>query len=151
MKIIIFTLIPVIILAILKNKGFLPDMVYYILLGIVAFIGAFFFWRRFASIIMRDNMNYQEYNWSFNPDAVDSGTSTTVENDPWESNVSFGTCVGDACCSDGLVYDTTQNKCVTGTESFITESMANTVLTKTQPGKFNKIDYDLRQPQPFNK
>ena len=103
MKIIIFTLIPVIILGFLNNKGILPNMIYNILLVIVAFIGAYFFWSRFASIITRDNMNYQEYEWYFDPNAAPKGSSSST--DPWLSGVNFGTCVGDACCSEGLTYD----------------------------------------------
>ena len=51
MKIIIFTLVPIIILAILNNKGILPEKIYYILLVIVSIIGSVFLWRRFSSII----------------------------------------------------------------------------------------------------
>jgi len=150
MKIIIFTLVPVIILALLNNKGILPNTIYYILLIIVSLIGAFFFWRRFASIIMRDNMNYQEYDWYFDPDAAPTSTSTTT-NDPWAGSLDLGTCVGDSCCSSGLTYDASMNQCVSssGTESFITESMVNNVLTKKQTGNY-KDSVNLRQPEPFN-
>lgn len=115
MKIIIFTLIPVIILALLNNKGILPNTVYYILLIIISFIGAYFFWRRFASIIMRDNMNYQEYNWYFNPKSTgSSSTSSTTSIDPWDNGLKWATCIGDACCSSGLTYDANVNQCVYG-------------------------------------
>ncbi len=94
---------------------------------------------------MRDNMNYQEYAWSFDPNLAPSGGATT-SNDPWLSNNSvgaLGTCIGQACCSANQVYDTTTNKCVDTTpskkESFET---INNVLTKQQPGKF-KTDYDM--------
>ena len=43
------------------------------------------------------------------------------------------------CCSDGQTYDSDLNQCIgdsTVTESFMTESMVNKVLTKTQPGKY---------------
>lgn len=113
MKIIICTLIPVILLAFLNNKGFLPNMVYHILVGIISLIGAYFFWMRFVSIMNRDNMNYQEYNWKFDPNAVPTSTSTTSSTeDPWLSQSNFGTCIGDACCSDGLIYDDALNKCI---------------------------------------
>lgn len=153
MKIVIFTLIPVIILALLNNKGFLPNTIYYILLVIVSLIGAIFFWYRFTSIIMRDNMNYQAYNWHFNPNAAPSGSSSI--NDPWSGGVDYGTCIGDACCSPGLTYDTSINQCVkpvsssTGKESFITDSIANQVLTQTQPGNYKQA-INLKQPEPFN-
>ena len=152
MKIIIFTLVPVIILAILNNKGILPNMVYYILIAIVSFIGGFYFWRRFASIIMRDNMNYQEYEFAFNPNSLPTDSSSS-SSDPWASDSNYGTCIGDTCCSPGLVYDIRLNQCVvmsssattessSTTESFV-ESMINDVLSKTQPGNY-KTSYDLK-------
>jgi hypothetical protein len=144
MKIIIFTLVPVIILAILNNKGILPSTPYYILLVIISIIGSIFFWYRFASIIMRDNMNYQEYNWYFNPNAT-TNTSTTVTSDPWLSLKMPGTCVGQYCCSDGLTYDTSLNQCVA--TSTVSESFVNNVLTKQQPGKY-KADVNLGSIQP---
>ena len=59
MKIVIFTLVPIIILIFLKNKGIIPNFVYTGLVVVIALIGVYFFWYRFASIISRDNMNYQ--------------------------------------------------------------------------------------------
>ena len=137
MKIIIFTLVPVIILAFLNNKGILPNTIYYILVIIVAVIGSYFFWTTFASTIMRDNMNYQEYDWYFDPNAAPSGSASST--DPWLSLNAHGTCIGQMCCSDGQTYDSDLNQCIgdsTVTESFMTESMVNKVLTKTQPGKY---------------
>ena len=159
MKIVIFTLIPVILFDFLNNKGILPNSIYYVLIGIVSLIGAIFFWRRFTSIITRDNMNYQEYNWYFDPNSAPTGSSSST--DPWASkNMTLGTCVGEYCCSEGQIYDASLNQCTnatsttntsttntsTTTESFITESMVNNVLTKTQPGKF-KTDYNLSNYQ----
>ena len=174
MKIIIFTIIPIILISIIFNAGFLPSMIYYILLVIISIIGAYFFWRRFASIIMRDNMNYQEYNWGFNPNNVSTdGSSDTT--DPWQSNANIGTCVGDYCCAADTAYDASLNQCVPspgapgnslssslqssgssfyqtvggqGPEGF--EGIVNNILTKTQPNKNGRTDIDLREPQPFN-
>jgi len=151
MKIIIFTLIPVIILTFMYNKGILPNMIYRFLIIVIAIIGAVYLWRRYASIITRDNMNYQEYDWYFDPNAATSGSST-VAADPWLSTSSgtLGTCIGQACCSTGQVYDTSLNQCVdvTGAQATTTSSVQesfetiNKVLTKQQPGKY-KTDYDL--------
>jgi hypothetical protein len=146
MKIIIFILIPVIILAFLNNKGILPDIVFNILLVIVSLIGAYFFWTHFLSIITRDNMNYQKYNWYFDADGAPTGSSSS--DDPWLNNTSFGTCIGDACCSEGLKYDNSINQCVPSTET-TTESFINQTLTKMNPSNY-KIQYDLRNPEAFN-
>ena len=152
MKIIIFTLIPIIILGFLNNKGILPGTIFNILLIIISVIGAYFFWRRFASIITRDNMNYQEYDWYFDPNNAPTGSSSS--SDPWASDSNYGTCIGDACCSDGLTYDASMNQCVpstttTTTTTTSTESFVNQMLTKQQPGNY-KISYSLKNPEPFN-
>jgi len=141
MKIIIYTLVPVIILAVLNTKGILPNTIYYILLGIVSVIGAVFFWKTMASILTRDAMNYNEYNWYFDPDAAPSDGGS--DDNPWITNKLPGTCVGEACCSDGQIWDSDLDQCTgtsTVTESFMTESMVNKVLTK---GSNNKYKQDV--------
>ena len=145
MKIIIFTLIPIIILAILNKKDILPNSFYYILIVIISAISAFFFWRRYASIIMRDNMNYQEYNFHFDPNAAPTGTSSGSSSDPWLSISGGGTCIGNNCCSAGQTWDASLNQCIgnsTVTESFLTESNISQVLTKTEPNKY-KEDFKM--------
>jgi hypothetical protein len=139
MKIIVIMLVPILILAILFNKGLLPSKIYYILIAIIALIGGIFIWKIVFSIVLRDPMNYQEYNWYFDPSTAPSSTSTT-STDPWASNTNFGSCVADACCSDGLVYDSTLNQCVVSTgettttdttTTTTTESFVNNVFTKS--------------------
>ena len=148
MKIIIFTLVPIIILALLNNKDILPNSIYYGLTVIIALIGGYFFWIRFASIITRDNMDYQSYDWYFDP--TGAPTASGSGEDPWMSSLDYGTCIGDACCSPGLVYDFSLNQCVvpssattTTTESFITEGMVQSVLTKMDPNKQYRGDVML--------
>jgi hypothetical protein len=154
MKIVIFTLVPIIILVFLNNKGILPNMVYIILLVIISLIGSYFFLNRFVSIVSRDNMNYQEYKWRFDPNKHES-VGSTIESDPWLTGVDFGTCIGENCCSPGLVYDSTLDKCIpkpvktANTKENTKESFINQVLTKMQPANY-KIQYDLREPEAFN-
>jgi len=141
MKIIIFTLVPIIILTFLNNKSILPNIIYFILLIIISGIGGYYFWVRFGSIIARDNMNYQAYDWFF--DAKSAPAASNVNStDPWASNMAIGTCVGNACCSDGQTYDETLYKCIGSSnvnistknvvkkEGFITENEVNNILIK---------------------
>jgi hypothetical protein len=144
MKIIVVMLIPILILAILHNKGIIPerfDKVYYFLIVIISFIGAVFIWRIVLSIMTRDSMNYQEYNFAFDPNSAPTADSVTTT-DPWETNANLGTCVGDACCVNGLVYDVSMNLCVIPSydeaETTATESFVNDVLTKPS--------YEYRKP-----
>jgi len=146
MKILIFTLVPIIILAILNNKGILPEKIYYILIGIISVIGSVFLWRRFASILMRDNMNYQEYNFAFDANAATTSTTSADQSDPWATTSVVGECIGQACCSSGQTWDVSLNQCI-GTSTVpppTTESFINNMLTKTQPNKY-KHDVDLRE------
>jgi len=142
MKIIIFILVPVIILAILNNKGILPNIIYYVLLVIICAIGGYYFWIRYFSMITRNNMNYQEYDWYFDP--ASAPTSSGGVSDPWLSNdLDFGTCVGQACCSTGQIWDPSINQCIgtsTVTETFVTEGMVEKYLSKKEPGYY-KSDY----------
>ena len=166
MKIIVYTLISIIILTLIYRTGLLPNIIYYLLLMIIASIGGYYFWIEYLSSTKRDRMNYQEYAWSFNTNSVPIGTPST--DDPWQSN--FGTCIGNMCCSEGLVYDKDLNQCVSSKQTAPStnskqctpsvnsqqsvsannkENFVNSVLTKLQPGNY-KVSYDLKEPKPFN-
>ena len=119
MKYIILTLIPIIIISFLYNKGFLPRFIFYILLIIITVIGSIFIIYRLISIWNRDNMNYQSYLWSFNiknaPAAINNAGNT---NDPWlTSGNNFGMCMN----TNGTI----QTK-----ESSSKESFVNDIFTK---------------------
>jgi hypothetical protein len=149
MRIIIFTLIPIIILTIIYNTGILPSKIYYIIFIIIGFMGAWYFWQTYASIITRDNMNYDAYDWNFDPNSAPKSTSDN-NTDPWTS-ISAGICVGEYCCSPGQTYDTTINKCIgTSKESFQNnEDAIVDQLTMTQKGKY-KADASIGKLEAFN-
>lgn len=148
MKYIIFMMIPIIIISFLFNKGLLPKSIFYILLVIISIIGSVFIIYRLLSIWNRDNMNYQEYSWSFNVKNAPSVINNSDSNkDPWSSNnSSIGTCIGDNCCASGMTFDKNTNQCVSscsstnsktsGTDTASksttnnTESFMNNILTK---------------------
>ena len=123
MKNIIYILIPVLILSLLKNKGILPDSIYYILVIIITVIGSYYLWEKFMSILSRDSMNYQEYTWYFDTKSAPVANSSDGS-DPWAStDGSSGTCVGEACCPTGLTYNPTANQCE------VSNSTASTTIT----------------------
>lgn len=110
MKIIIFMMLPIIVLALLNKYGILPLKFFIILMIIIVVIASFKLWKIFASIITRDNLNYQEYSWYFNAATAPSNISTS--DDPWATNINLGTCIGENCCSEGQSYDNVLNMCV---------------------------------------
>jgi hypothetical protein len=132
MKTVIAFLIPIIVLAILYNYSFLPSRIYYGLVTIISIVGAYFFWLRFGSILMRDNMNYDTYSWFFNPSSAPAAPNTSSAGmDPWQSTEgSMGiTCIGAECCGPNQTYVASVNQCVNS--STTQESFVNQVYTKT--------------------
>jgi hypothetical protein len=116
MKIVIFTFVPIIILSIINKKMglLLPDNIYYILVAVVFLMGSFFFLKRLKNMLSRDNMNYQELHWVFDPSKAPPSNGKAAM-DPWASlsGNTVGTCLGSACCTEGeQIYDDKQDKCV---------------------------------------
>jgi hypothetical protein len=110
MKTIVFICIPVIILAILANKGILPSNIYKLLVVIILVIGAILIGLQLIDMSNRDDMNWDEYNWYFDKSKAPSDTTEGTASDPW--GTASVVCVGSACCYDGSTYDDQKNICV---------------------------------------
>jgi hypothetical protein len=149
MKYIIFMLVPIIIISFLFNKGFLPKFIFYFLLILISVVGSVFIVYRLLSIWSRDNMNYQEYLWSFN---IKNAPTVIKKNggnsDPWlsGSGLGIGTCVGSNCCTTGMTYDNNLDKCIpdksTCSQKSKTESFINDILTQ-KSSLYKKPDITL--------
>lgn len=160
MKVVIYTLIPVIILTILFNNNMLPNSVYYGLIIIIGIIGSIYFWRTVISIYNRSKMNYDTYDWPFNKNELPKNPQTTRSSEE-VSSPSIKQCIGKDCCSPDQTYDFTQGLCVTTLEEdgFQTlqpsysqnkDDYVYKALTKTQPGKY-KADVNLASNiKPYN-
>jgi hypothetical protein len=149
MKIIIFTLVPIIILAILNNKGLIPNSIFYGLVTIIAIVGAYYMWVRLASIWSRSNMNYQEYNWPvYQPVGTATSPSQTATNDdPWDNGVYINTgtgtgCEDQSCCATGTTYDASINQCIVTGSTPPTPSPASATQSST-PSIFSDISSGL--------
>jgi hypothetical protein len=110
MKTIVFMCLPIIVLAVLANKGFLPPKLYAFLTGIILIIGIVLIGLQIIDISNRDNMNWDEYNWYFQRNKAPSDNTVGEPIDPWGSPSI--TCIGSACCYEGSTYDDQQNICV---------------------------------------
>ena len=111
-KIVVLSLIPIIVLSLLRR--IIPDMLYYGLIALIIIIGGYYFVPRFWSIINRDDMNYDEYYWNFNPAKAPGPPSkdATTNVEPRMATGIWGTCIGSACCSEGQEYNEDLNLCV---------------------------------------
>lgn len=77
-KLIILILVPIIILAIMKNKGFLPEDAFNALMLVIMVIGGILFFKKYKDVVSRDNQNYQEYEWRFRQDLAPNGDDEEV-------------------------------------------------------------------------
>lgn len=113
MKIIIFACIPIIIVTLLDKKKFIPSSVANILLAIIIVAFILVMWYKIADILFRDNMDFDQYQFPFNPEDVDldnSGSNVVDLPGPLDMNIE---CVGDACCTgSNMTYDAEKNACV---------------------------------------
>lgn len=112
MKTIVYICIPVIILAVLANKGILPSNIYKLLVVIILVIGAVLIGLQLIDMSNRNDMNWDEYNWYFDKNNAPSDNTEGTSSDPWESTSTSITCIGSACCYEGSTYDSEQNMCV---------------------------------------
>lgn len=110
MKTIVIICIPIIILAVLANKGILPPKIYMVLSVIILVIGGVLIGWQLIDISNRDDMNWDEYEWYFDQSKAPAPSSSTTEENPWKTTTV--TCVGSACCYEGSTYDYDKNICV---------------------------------------
>ena len=115
MKIFIYMCIPVLILAVLANMGFLPNyiagfmIIASIVIGIVYISGAV------NDINRRDDMNFDEYAWEFDPSRVGSVINPNGSGSGANSN-GLMNCYNGACCNPpSTIWDPNSKTCVVQT------------------------------------
>lgn len=132
MKIIIIMLIPVLLLTVLRNQGVLPFEVYFILIVVIGVIGGVQILKTLRSIALRDAMNYDEYNFSFNPQDAPKSVGQD-DTDPWSKPSS----------TTELVFDASSNMCVapksTATSLAVTPVSPEKPVKKTLESFMNDI------------
>jgi hypothetical protein len=108
-------------------SAFIPDNVFYGLATIIILVGGYGVIKSIIDLVTRDNMNYDEYNWYFDPRnakptvyeydvAQLKGVSPYVQGAEDElttmaKSMNFG-CIGQNCCSPGMTFDEVTKKCV---------------------------------------
>jgi len=111
MKSFIFFCIIIIILTLLA-RIILPRTIYYLLVTITIIWAVLHIGNLIISANTRNPMNYQEYNWYFDPTtaAAKFANLDASGNDPWA--LKNFTCIGQACCPNGFTYDSSLNYCM---------------------------------------
>jgi hypothetical protein len=129
MKSIVIICAVIILITILFNKGFLPSQLYYLMLIIIIVVSVVVLWYKYVMLISHDRMNYDEYDWGFNPDTAPKyDTNNPSGTNPWGSLTAPSlTCVGSTCCNHGMTYDVQDNICVSDSASSAAPAGSDTV------------------------
>lgn len=113
MKIFIYMCIPVLILAVLANMGFLPNYIAGFMIITAIVIGIVYLYGAVHDINRRDKKNFDEYAWEFDPSRVGSviNPSHGGKHRKKKSNADVSGCSNGQCCAPPTTWDATANKC----------------------------------------
>tara|TARA_B100000963_G_scaffold361829_1_gene400096 strand:- start:2448 stop:3383 length:936 start_codon:yes stop_codon:yes gene_type:complete len=136
MKTITLFCIPLLILAVLMQKEIIPKNIGGGVMSLVLVIAIIYCGRIWWDISSRDNMNFDEYNWYWSAAANDptvyeydkeqiDGAVDGAEDSLQSLGKDLGTCIGNACCSDGMTFDDSKKQCVEG----FTKLISNTAFS----------------------
>lgn len=127
MKAIVVISLVFLVLIIVAKKDWVPQSIMNGIIGVWAIICAIYLFRRIVDISTRNNMNFDEYDWNWDPTAnkqtvlqYDEGIEgdilgevSSLQDDASSFAASVGVgCVGASCCSTGTKYDNTKKHCV---------------------------------------
>jgi hypothetical protein len=132
MKSIVYIAVPLMILAVLKNKELMPISLINFLTVIILTFGGIRIGKQVYDIALRRDDDFDKYDWNFNADSVDT---SRIVRDPVDLSSAGGTnpldsCYGANCC-DGTtnVWNVTVKKCMPVAASAST----TTSVTSTPP------------------
>ena len=83
-------------------------------------------------------MTFDAYNWHFNPDAKDK---VPYEYKMPDINLPKIDCIGNACCTDGMIYDAKIRKCIkdVAPETFVSGQLTKHCFNNKPEGKKNQM------------
>lgn len=142
MKIFIYMCIPVLILAVLANMGFVPNYIAGFMIIASIAVGVIYMYNAVGDINRRDKLNFDEYAWEFDPSRVGSVVNPNLNGSGGANASSLLGCYEGACCNPpATIWDSSSKMCVvqnaqgggggsvTGTSTASTTVGASTVTT----------------------
>jgi hypothetical protein len=146
MKIFIYMCIPVLILAVLANMGFVPNYIAGFMIIASIAVGVIYMYNAVGDINRRDKLNFDEYAWEFDPSRVGSVVNPNLNGSGSANASSLLGCYESKCCNPpATVWDPSSKVCVvqtaqgggsgvTGTSYSSTTGSASTVTTAPYKG-----------------
>jgi len=133
MKIFIYMCIPVLLLAILANAGLFPSYIAGFMIVAIVVVGVVYIYAAVHDINRRDNRNFDEYTWEFDPSRVGTivnpnyGTTGSGTN----GNLVGVGCFNGKCCGASTKWD--GDKCVQNAQGDGSSSVKGTSSLKSTP------------------
>lgn len=150
-KIAIVCAIIILVLTSIHSNGWMPQLLYGTLVSGTALVGLVLMLRAFIDINARNNQNFDTYSWfgymERPPTSSELSAPVTTATGSASLPTNAGVCIGETCCVDGLVFDTTKNVCVTNvspTEGFV----VNNILRRLEFGSTVPDVYLNRADEP---
>jgi hypothetical protein len=124
LKVICIVVFIILLCTVLLNFSLIPKFLYVIIVSLDIFIGIIFVFYLSYNIWSRNNMDYQQYDWYFDPQTaptvnVSSTLNQSSQSNPWKMSSLLNNCVDDSCCGVNTKFNSTLSQCVgiTGSSS----------------------------------
>ena len=145
MKTIVYFCVPILILGILTKKELVPQNIALIIISILIGVAIVVVVLQVIDIMRRDNMNFSEYNFQFDPNSVTVPSSSNDADQPMKIDLSLP-CAGEACCprgnTYGTVWDAKNKQCVT--PSYKASQTEPFVGERCLQNSFGKSDFNVK-------
>lgn len=110
---ILYLCLPILLLAILKSRGFISTKILQIGVSIIVVIGFFMVGAMIYDIRSRNNMVFSEFDFARPTGDAPSGSGPPPPKKKDDNDDICGVeCIGAACCSPGMIYDNEKDTCV---------------------------------------
>ena len=110
---ILYLCIPILLLAILKSRGFISTGILQIAVSLIVIIGICMVAGMIYDINSRNNMVFSEFNFAApTGEAATSSDTPLAKKEDDKDDICGVECVGASCCSPGMIYDNEKDSCV---------------------------------------
>ncbi len=133
LKLIVYVCIPIMAVMLISKFNIIPERyvsknnvsdVFTVLILVILIVGGYYVITKLLDISSRSNMNFNEYDWGFDPAAL-ANHPTVIKYDEQQLNYAKGDlyslgkrlhdttgCYDSSCCDKGTKYDKKKKKCV---------------------------------------
>lgn len=159
MRLLAIFCVPILLIVLITNSNIIPQTILSTqtqhsissgLIFVLILLAIYYIGKKLWDISNRDNMNFSEYQWNFDPDSINptvydydmnqlsSGYNTAKEysqNAYDKVSKKLGgkgnNCVGQACCAKGTTWSPKQNKClISSNEAAVTNKLTKGAMSE---------------------